>query len=624
MFRAHGEPSARPGKDLLRLLTCGSVDDGKSTLIGRLLYECGSILDDQLGALQRESRRFGTTGGDLDFSLLLDGLEDERQQRITIDVAYRFFATPQRAFIVADAPGHEQYTRNMATGASTSDLAVILVDARKGVLPQTKRHAFISCLLGIRQIVLAVNKMDLVGFDRRRFDEIVERLSAFVADLGEVSVTAIPLSARFGDNVTETSGRMPWYCGPTLIEHLNSVDISDGCAEWPFRFPVQWVNRPDGDFRGFSGTVVSGSIAPGDDVLLAGSGRSARLREIVTFDGTADRARKGDAVTLTFETDIDIARGDLLADPREPPECVDQFAAHVIWMSEQPLVPGRSYLLKIGTRTVPATITALKHRIDVETLAHLADRTLALNEIGFCNVSTAAPVAFDPYAACRATGAFILIDRLTNETAGAGMIAFGLRRASNIHWQALTVGREQRAALKDQLPAVLWLTGLSGAGKSTIADIVEKKLLALGRHTMLLDGDNVRHGLNRDLGFTDADRVENIRRVGEVAKLMAEAGLIVICSFISPFRAERRMIRELTGPTAFLEVFVDTPLEECMRRDPKGLYAKARAGRLEHFTGLDSPYEAPEAPEIRITTIGATPDIAAEQILEELRTRKIM
>src|ERR1700720_1395223 len=611
-------------RGLLRFLTCGSVDDGKSTLIGRLLYNAELVLADQLEALERESRRFGTTGGDLDFSLLLDGLEDERQQRITIDVAYRFFATPQRAFIVADAPGHEQYTRNMATGASTSDLAVILVDARNGVLPQTKRHAFISFLLGIRQIVLAVNKMDLVGFDRRRFDEIVERLSAFVADLGEVSVTAIPLSARFGDNVTETSGRMPWYCGPTLIEHLNSVDISDGCAERPFRFPVQWVNRPDGDFRGFSGTVVSGSIAPGDDVLLAGSGRSARLKEIVTFDGTADRARKGDAVTLTFETDIDISRGDLLAAPREPPECVDQFAAHVIWMSDQPLVPGRSYLLKVGTRTVPATITALKHRIDVETLAHLADRTLALNEIGFCNLSTAVPVAFDPYEVNRQTGAFILIDRLTNETAGAGMIAFGLRRASNIHWQALTVGRGQSPALKDQLPAVLWLTGLSGAGKSTIADIVEKKLLALGRHTMLLDGDNVRHGLNRDLGFTDADRVENIRRVGEVAKLMAEAGLIVICSFISPFRAERRMIRELTGPTAFLEVFVDTPLEECMRRDPKGLYAKARAGRLEHFTGLDSPYEAPEAPEIRITTIGATPDIAAEQILKELRTRKII
>jgi len=624
MTRPKGGPCSQRDKDLLRLLTCGSVDDGKSTLIGRLVYECGSIPDDQLGALQRESRRFGTTGDDLDFSLLLDGLEDERQQRITIDVAYRFFATPERAFIVADTPGHEQYTRNMATGASNSELAVILVDARKGVLPQTKRHAFICSLLGIRQIVLAVNKMDLVEFEQPKFDDIVERFSDFAADLGDVSVTAIPLSARFGDNITKVSDRMPWYCGPSLIEHLHSVDISGARTKRPFRFPVQWVNRPNGDFRGYSGTVVSGSIAPGEEVLVAGSTRSARLKEIVTFESAAGSAREGDAVTLTFETDIDIARGDLLADPREPPECVDQFAAHVIWMSDQPLVPGRSYLLKIGTRTVPATITALKHRIDVETLAHLADRTLGLNEIGFCNLSTAAPVAFDPYAVCRDTGAFILIDRLTNETAGAGMIAFGLRRASNIHWQALTIGREQRAALKDQLPAVLWLTGLSGAGKSTIADIVERKLLALGRHTMLLDGDNVRHGLNRDLGFTDADRVENIRRVGEVAKLMAEAGLIVICSFISPFRAERRMVRELTGPTAFLEVFVDTPLEECMRRDPKGLYAKARAGRLEHFTGLDSAYEPPEASEIRITTIGVTPDTAAEQILEELRARNLI
>jgi bifunctional enzyme CysN/CysC len=417
---------------------------------------------------------------------------------------------------------------------------------------------------------------------------------------------------------------MSWYDGPTFIEHLSAVDTTDGLGERPFRFPVQWVNRPNGDFRGVSGTVVSGAVAPGDAVLVTGSGRSARVKEIVTFDGSLERAREGDAVTLTFEDDLDIARGDLLADPRQAPEFVDQFAAHVIWMSDSPLVPGRSYLLKIGTRTVPATVTALKHRVDVNTLAHLADRTLALNEVGFCNLSTALPVAFDAYAANRATGAFILIDRVTNETAGAGMIAFGLRRASNIHWQALTVGREQRAALKEQIAAVLWLTGLSGAGKSTIADIVERKLLAGGRHTMLLDGDNVRHGLNRDLGFTDADRVENIRRVGEVAKLMAEAGLIVICSFISPFRAERRMVRELTAPVAFLEIFVDTPLDECIRRDPKGLYAKARAGRLEHFTGLDSPYEPPEMPEIRMTTIGVTADAAAERVLEELRDRGII
>jgi bifunctional enzyme CysN/CysC len=624
MARSDGDFGGGRGRDLLRFLTCGSVDDGKSTLIGRLLYDSALILDDQLAALERESRRFGTTGGDLDLSLLLDGLEDERQQRITIDVAYRFFATPKRAFIVADTPGHEQYTRNMATGASTSELAVILVDARKGVSPQTRRHAFICSLLGIRHLVLAVNKMDLAAFERHRFEEITEGFDAFAANLGDVVVTAIPLSARFGDNVIERSPRTPWYQGPTLLEHLHSVDITTRDARRPFRFPVQWVNRPNGDFRGFSGTVVSGSIAPGENVLVTGSGRSVRVREIVAFDGTPARAEEGDAVTLTLETEIDIARGDLLADPREPPEFVDQFAAHVLWMSEHPLVPGRSYLLKIGTRTVPGTVTALKHRIDVDTLAHLADRTLGLNEIGFCNLSTAVPVAFDPYAVNRDTGAFILIDRFTNETAGAGMIAFGLRRASNIHWQALTVGREQRAALKQQIPAVLWLTGLSGAGKSTIADIIERKLLALGRHTMLLDGDNVRHGLNRDLGFTDADRVENIRRVGEVAKLMTEAGLIVICSFISPHRAERRMVRELTAPTDFLEVFVDTPIEECIRRDPKGLYAKAKAGRIPHFTGLDSPYEAPESPEIRLATIGVSPEIAAEEILDELRARRII
>jgi bifunctional enzyme CysN/CysC len=614
----------RRGKDLLRFLTCGSVDDGKSTLIGRLLYDSALVLDDQLTALERESRRFGTTGDEFDFSLLLDGLEDERQQRITIDVAYRFFATPERAFVVADTPGHEQYTRNMATGASTSELAVILVDARKGVLPQTRRHAFICSLLGIRHLVLAVNKMDLVGFERRRFEEINNSFNAFAANLSNATVTAIPLSARFGDNVTERSARMPWHRGPTLLEHLHSVNVTGGHAQRPFRFPVQWVNRPHSDFRGFSGTVVSGSIAPGENVLITGSGRSARLMEIVTLDGKLERAQEGDAVTLTFETDVDISRGDLLADPSEPPEFVDQFAAHVIWMSDHPLVPGRSYLLKIGTRTVPGTVTALKHRVDVDTLAHLADRTLALNEIGFCNMSTAMPVAFDPYAVNRDTGAFILIDRFTNETVGAGMIAFGLRRASNIHWQALTVGREQRAALKDQVPAVLWLTGLSGAGKSTIADVIEKKLLALGRHTMLLDGDNVRHGLNRDLGFTDADRVENIRRVGEVAKLMTEAGLIVICSFISPFRAERRMVREVTAPTTFLEIFVDTPLAECIRRDPKGLYEKARCGRIEHFTGLDSPYEPPEAPEIRLATIGVSPESAAEQILDKLRAHGII
>jgi bifunctional enzyme CysN/CysC len=611
-------------KDLLRFLTCGSVDDGKSTLIGRLLYECAQVLDDQLAALERASRRFGTTGEEVDFSLLLDGLEDERQQRITIDVAYRFFATPQRAFAVADTPGHEQYTRNMATGASTCDLAVILVDARKGVLPQTRRHAFICTLLGIRHLVLAVNKMDLVGFDEHCFEEIATNFAAFAAGLGNPSVRVIPLAARSGDNVTQRSPRTPWYQGPSLLEHLQSVEVTAADEARPFRFPVQWVNRPDGDFRGFSGTVASGSIAPGEPLLVAGTGRSARVKEIVSFDGRLTCASEGDAVTLTLDSEIDIARGDLLAEPRDPPEFVDQFAAHLIWFSEQPLVPGRSYILKIGTRTVPATVTALKHRINVETLAHLAEKTLALNEIGFCNLSTAAPVAFDPYEANRETGAFILIDRMTNETAGAGMIAFGLRRASNIHWQALTIGREQRAAQKGQAPAVLWLTGLSGAGKSTIADIIEKKLLAEGRHTMLLDGDNVRHGLNRDLGFTDADRVENIRRVGEVAKLMTEAGLIVICSFISPFRAERRMVREMAVPAAFLEIFVDTPFDECVRRDPKGLYAKAKAGGIENFTGLGSVYEAPADPELRVATLGLTAEAAAERILDELHRREII
>lgn len=624
MSSVAGGARSRRDKDLLRFLTCGSVDDGKSTLIGRLLYECSVVPDDRLVALERESRRFGTAGDEPDFSLLLDGLEDERQQRITIDVAYWFFATRKRAFVVADTPGHEQYTRNMASGASTCELAVLLIDARKGILPQTRRHAFICSLLGIRHIVLAVNKMDLVGFGQRSFEDIATSFLGFAAGLRDLSVHAIPLSARFGDNVTRPPVRMPWYHGPTFLDYLNSVDVSDCAARRPFRFPVQWVNRPNGDFRGFSGTVVSGSIAPGEPVLVTGSGRSARVKQIVAFEGALERAQEGEAVTLTLDSEIGIARGDLLADPREPPEFVDQFAAHVIWMSDHRLVPGRSYLLKIGTRTVPATVTALKHRIDVNTLAHLADKTLGLNEIGFCNLSTAVPVAFDPYSVNRDTGGFILIDRYTNETAGAGMIAFGLRRASNIHWQALTVGRDQRAALKEQVPAVLWLTGLSGAGKSTIADIIEKKLLAAGHHTMLLDGDNVRHGLNRDLGFTDADRVENIRRVGEVAKLMTEAGLIVICSFISPFRAERRMVRELSAQTAFLEIFVDTPLDECMRRDPKGLYAKARAGRLENFTGLDSPYEAPEAPEVRVTTIGVSPEIVAEAILDELRDRKII
>jgi bifunctional enzyme CysN/CysC len=616
-------PAGASEKDLLRFMTCGSVDDGKSTLIGRLLYECGAVAEDQLAALERDSARFGTTGGEIDFSLLLDGLEDERRQRITIDVAYRYFSTERRAFIVADAPGHEQYTRNMATGCSTSELAIILVDARKGVLRQTRRHAFICSLLGLGSVVLAINKMDLVGFDEARFEQIATEFSAFASSLGIGAVCAIPLSALLGDNVARKSANMPWYRGPALADHLETVEVGDGRLS-PFRFPVQWINRPNGEFRGFSGTIASGSVKPGDRVLVAGSGRSTEVKEIVTFDGPLQEAQVGDAVTLTLADEIDITRGDVLADPAAPPEFVDQFAAHVLWMNEEALVPGRSYVLKLATRTVPVSITELKYRIDVDTQARLADKTLGLNEIGFCNLATPLPIAFDPYASNRDTGGFILIDRYTNDTVGAGMIAFALRRASNLHWQELTVGRRERAALKGQQPAVLWFTGYSGAGKSTIANLVEKKLLALGHHTMLLDGDNVRHGLNRDLGFTDADRVENIRRFGEVGRLMAEAGLIVICSLISPFRAERRMVRELTAPMDFLEVFVDTPLDECVRRDPKGLYKKAQAGLIQNFTGFDSPYEPPEDPEIRLPTLGSPPELLAEQVIAALRERRLI
>jgi bifunctional enzyme CysN/CysC len=611
-------------KTLLRFLTCGSVDDGKSTLIGRLLYDAEAILTDQLETLERDSRKFGTTGGDIDLALLLDGLEDERQQGITIDVAYRLFATKRRSFIVADTPGHEQYTRNMATGASTADLALLLVDARKGVVVQTRRHSLICSMLGIHHVVVAVNKLDLLDFDQTVFDEIAADYRRFAADLGFTSLQVIPISARFGDNVGALSERSAWYTGPALLDYLETVDVDDRADETGFRFPVQWVSRPDLDFRGVAGTVAAGSIAPGDPIVVAGSGVQSRVKEIVTYDGPVARASAGDAVTLTMADDIDITRGDLLANPRSRPQFADQLAAHVIWMKEEQLVPGRSYLLKIGTRTVPATVTALKHRIDVNSAAHVAARTLGLNEIGFCNLSTAQPIAFDPYTANRETGGFILIDRFTNETAGAGMIDFALRRASNIHRQAETVGADERAALKAQHAAVLWFTGLSGAGKSTIANRLEQKLVAFGGHTMLLDGDNVRHGLNRDLGFTDTDRVENIRRLGEVAKLMADAGLIVICAFISPFRADRLMAREIAGSHDFIEVFVDTPIEECIRRDPKGLYAKAKSGGLPNFTGLDSPYEPPENPEIRLSTLGQDVDALADGLIETLRTRGVI
>ena len=611
-------------KGVLRFLTCGSVDDGKSTLIGRLLYDSKLILEDQLEALRRDTRKHGTTGEEMDFALLVDGLEAEREQGITIDVAYRFFSTPRRSFIVADTPGHEQYTRNMATGASNSEAAVILIDARKGVLTQTRRHSYICSLLGIRHVVLAVNKIDLVDFSAERFHHIVGDYFGFAQSLGFASVTPIPVSARFGDNVTACSERLRWYDGPTLLAHLETLDAEQGLAELPFRFPVQWVNRPNLDFRGYAGTVASGSIAVGDTVVVAASGRQSTIARIVTADGDRSAAQSGDAVTLVLADEIDVARGDVLAHAEARPEVVDQFAAHVLWMAEDAMLPGRSYLMRIGTQYVPARVTTLKHKVDVNTLEHIAAKTLTLNEIGLCNLATAIPVAFDPYAENRATGAFILIDRFNNATAGAGMIAFGLRRATNVHRQSVAIDREARVRRNGHRPALLWFTGLSGSGKSTIANLVEKELHAQGAHTYLLDGDNVRHGLNRDLGFTDADRVENIRRVGEVARLFVDAGLIVLCSFISPFRAERRMVRELVSAGEFIEIFVDTPLEECIRRDPKGLYARAQSGKIKHFTGIDSPYEVPEQPELVIETGAVTAEEGARRVIADLKARQII
>ncbi|AMA58980.1 sulfate adenylyltransferase subunit CysN [Bradyrhizobium sp. CCGE-LA001] len=608
----------RASKDLLRFLTCGSVDDGKSTLIGRLLHDSKQIFQDQLSALAKDSARYGTTGGDIDLALLVDGLEAEREQGITIDVAYRFFGTPKRSFIVADTPGHEQYTRNMATGASNSDLAVLLVDARKGVLVQTRRHSLICSLLGLRHVVLAVNKIDLVSYQASVFERIVSDYRVFASKLGFSSIEAIPISARDGDNVTSRSRKTPWYDGPTLLEYLETVDVAHGTADKPFRFPVQWVNRPGPDFRGFAGTVASGTIHPGDPIIAAGSGQTSSVKELITYEGPQASAGAGDAVTLVLADEIDIARGDLLVSPASRPEVSDQFAAHIIWMSDQPLIPGRSYLARIGTKTTPVSVTGIKYKIDVNTREHLAAPTLGLNDIGFCNLSTGAPVAFDPYEENRKTGSFIMIDRLTNDTLGAGMIAFGLRRGTNIPWQATLIGKAERAAHKQQKPAIIWFTGLSGAGKSTIANIVERRLHAAGHHTMMLDGDNVRHGLNRDLGFTEADRVENIRRAGEVAKLLVDAGLIVLCSFISPYRAEREMIRRLVADGEFIEVFVDTPIEECARRDPKGLYAKAKAGTIKNFTGFDAPYEAPERPEIHLHTIGQQPEQLAHHLIAKL------
>ena len=617
-----GRPPPRAqAHGLLRFLTCGSVDDGKSTLIGRLLHDSRLIMEDTLAAVARDSLKHGTVGEEVDLALLVDGLEAERQQGITIDVAYRFFATARRSYIVADTPGHEQYTRNMATGASNCELAVILADARKGVLTQTRRHSYICSLLGIRHVVLAVNKIDTVGFAEEVFDRIVGDWLTFAAGLGFQTMVPVPTSARFGDNVTRRSGNTPWYRGPTLLEHLDTVDVEADAAARPFRFPVQWVNRPNQDFRGFAGTVAAGRVALGEALAVAGSGRQGTVARILGPQGDQTEAAAGEAVTIALAEELDVARGDVLAPPDRRPEVADQFAAHLLWMDEEAMLPGRQYLMRIGHLWTPATVTSIRHRVEVNTLEHAAARQLGLNEIGFCNLSAARPVPLDAYAENRATGAFILVDRFSNRTAGAGMVAFPLRRATNIHHEAFLVDRRARAALDGQRPLVLWFTGLSGSGKSTIAKLVEQLLHREGRHTYALDGDNLRHGLNRDLGFTDADRVENIRRAGEVAKLFADAGLVVLCSFISPFRAERRMVRSMLEAGEFVEVFVDAPLEECMRRDPKGLYEKARRGAIRNFTGIDSPYEPPERPELRLDTTAAPAEALARRVLEHLRPR---
>jgi bifunctional enzyme CysN/CysC len=605
----------------LRFLTCGSVDDGKSTLIGRLLYEQKLIFDDQLSALEKDSRKHGTTGADIDFALLVDGLEAEREQGITIDVAYRYFATDKRSFIVADTPGHEQYTRNMATGASNADLAILLVDARKGLLPQTRRHSLIVSLLGIRHVVLAVNKIDLVDFSRTVFDEIVAAYSVFSESLGFKTCVAVPVSARYGDNMSSRSARTPWYDGPTLLSHLETQDVDEDRATSPFRMPVQWVNRPNLDFRGYAGTIAGGRLKQGDAIVVANSGRASKVAKLYVADKLAEQAEAGDAVTVTLADEIDIARGDVLCHAEARPEVADQFSAHLIWMSADPMLPGRSYLLKLGAKTAPVQITDLKHRIDVNTQEKLAAKTLALNEIGVCNLAVTTPIAFDAYTDNRDLGGFILIDRRTNETAAAGVVQHGLRRATNVHRHGFTVTREAHATLKHQKPAVLWFTGLSGAGKSTIANLVEQQLHARGVHTALLDGDNVRHGLNKDLGFTAADRVENIRRIAEVARLMTDSGLIVLTSFISPFRAERRLAREVAAKGEFFEIFVDTSIDEAIKRDPKGLYKRALAGEIKNFTGVDQPYEAPEAPELRLDTAAASAEANAEAVIAFLEAQ---
>lgn len=611
-------------KTMLRFITCGSVDDGKSTLIGRLLYDSKMIFEDQLSALENDSKKQGTQGQEIDFALLVDGLAAEREQGITIDVAYRFFNTEKRKFIVADCPGHEQYTRNMVTGASTADLAVILVDARKGVLVQTRRHSYLCHLIGIRHLVLAVNKMDLVDYDQQVFDRIVADYAAFAKSIGIEQFTALPISGFKGDNITALSDKTPWFKGPTLVDHLETVEV-DTAADLakPFRLPVQWVNRPNLDFRGFAGLIAAGSVKPGDQVRVLPSGKTSTVERIVTLDGDLDEAIAGQSVTITLADEIDCSRGDVISAADAPSQAADQFEATLVWMDDDPLHVGRAYWLKLGTQTVSATVQQPKYAVNVNTMDHLAAKTLELNAIGVAELTCDRAIVFEPYADSRALGGFILIDKLTNRTVAAGMLKFSLRRAQNVHWQALDVSREAHAALKNQRPAVLWFTGLSGSGKSTIANLVEKKLHALGHHTFLLDGDNVRHGLNKDLGFTEADRIENIRRVGEVAKLMTDAGLIVLTAFISPFAAERDMVRAMLPAGEFIEIFVDTPLAEAERRDVKGLYRKARAGQLKNFTGIDSPYEAPQKPELRIDTTSESPELAAERIVDYVLGNRI-
>jgi bifunctional enzyme CysN/CysC len=615
---------AHQHKSLLRFITCGSVDDGKSTLIGRLLYECKMIFEDQLTALEADSRKVGTRGEELDFALLVDGLAAEREQGITIDVAYRFFATEKRKFIVADTPGHEQYTRNMVTGASTADLAVILLDARKGVLTQTRRHSFLVSLLGIRRVVVAINKMDLVGFSRDVFDRIDREYRAFASTIGLSDIVCIPVSAVHGDNIVERSSRTSWYTGPTLLRHLEHVDVEGDELAKPFRLPVQWVARPHLDFRGVAGLVSSGSVHLNDAVRIVPSGRVTRIKQIFIGDVPYEKAVAGQSILVTLTDEVDVSRGQLVTAADDPPAVADQFEATVVWMHEQPMLQGRTYAIKIGTQTASATINPIKYKINVNTLEHVAAKTLELNEIGVCAIELNRPVAFEPYEANRELGGFIVIDPLTNNTVGAGTFQFALRRSQNVHWQMLDVDKQARAERKGQKPCILWFTGLSGAGKSTIANVVEKQLHAFGRHTYVLDGDNIRHGLNKDLGFTEADRVENIRRVAEVAKLMVDAGLIVLVSFISPFRAERRMARALVAEGEFLEVFVDTPLHIAEERDPKGLYRKARRGELKNFTGIDSPYETPEAPEVHLDMAQLTAEQAAARIIQRLHDEGII